>query len=135
MTQDDVKNFYSLETDIYQQIVAPAIIDALKDVKNRYDKGELGGLAGKMDISEIIKIQNLLKKSPPDNSGFVDLVKNDADVINLAVVAIGPIYAGEHNVEQLKRWMHSIDKVRIEMLKSIMRNFVIWNVNKRVLTY
>lgn len=75
MTQDDVKNFYSLETDIYQQIVAPAIIDALKDVKNRYDKGELGGLAGKMDISEIIKIQNLLKKSPPDNSGFVDLVK------------------------------------------------------------
>ena len=116
MTVDDVKNFYSLEFDLYQQIVAPAIIDTLKDVKNRYDRGELGGLAGKMDIGEIIKIQNLLKSS---DSGFFHLVKNDADVINLATVATVPTYAGEHHVEQLKRWMDSINSVRTEVLSSI----------------
>ena len=86
-------------------------------MKNRYDRGELGGLAGKIDIGEIIKIQNL-KSS--DNGGFFHLVKNDADVvINLATVATGPTYAGEHHVEQLKRWMDSINSVRTEVLSSI----------------
>ena len=136
ITQEDARAAFSLKFGSNIDDTVNESLNFLKDVKKRYDSGELGRLVGSMDIVEIMKINDLIEgssnggvsqdimmmKVPVEQAqliriGFRDLARNDTYIYNLSEITKG--FGGPERAQTLQNWLRSLEEIKILINKIV----------------
>jgi hypothetical protein len=135
MTEEDIHLIFrtTLESPRRNAAAQPVII--LQNIENQY--ADITKLAKKLDVQRITEIRYLIEgegsevpgrewikdnaSTPHEEQilrrGFMELARDDTPVYNFDNILKG--FGGEHNAEELKNWLLSIEKLKYLIMQQI----------------